>query len=344
MTEDTSPNEPSGQVPDNGDFIECPVGRWYYKRMGLMFFMLSAMGCWFLYDAAIKYPKKKDIWDQYTAVTGYDLKLVPDMSAVADLPSSGQHLVVVGKGANGHHFRVFDRAGNPIVDVNESDDSVRKRPLETLTALLGSKWGQPELAADEEQEVLGAIARVVNVNLAGAQKDSARLEEWRQLANERGWELEPEEYTDSKIATQWQFTVGMFVAALVVAGIFLLNKGKKLKADAEAFYTPAGKRVAFADVFKVDRRKWDHKGLAYAMYREGGEGSASKATIDDLKFVGADKVLSRLVNNFKGDLIDRLPDSDDEEDGDPDRTGQESENEDITPGDEKSTSADQEAR
>lgn len=319
MTEEPPATESTATASDDGAPITCVVAKWYYKRMGLMFLMLFAMGCWFLYDAAVGYPRKKDIWDAYTSMTGYSLQLFPDLAGTDGLPDSGLHLAAVGQNEQGYHFRVFDGEGKRSVDELLPAEAMKKQARQGLEDALEGRWDVASLPADAVQEILGAVSRVVNVNLKGAQKNSAGGDEWRELAKDSGWELEPEEYTFSKIETQWHFTWGMFAAAALVVVVFLLNKGKVLKADGEALYTPAGQRVAFADVFRIDRRKWDHKGLAYAFHREDGKGRSRKATIDDLKFQGADRILKRLLSHFEGELIDRIPDEDDdrrEEDGD----------------------------
>jgi hypothetical protein len=70
--------------------------------------------------------------------------------------------------------------------------------------------------------------------------------------------------------------------------------------------TPGGLKVAFADVFRVDKRKWDKQGLAYAWYKTGGESREKKAVIDDLMYGGADQVLTRLLGRFNGELIEKV--------------------------------------
>ena len=310
--EDTSVTDSNAAPVDDGAPIKCPVAKWYYKRMGLMFLMLFAMACWFLYDAPIGYPGKKEIWYQYTELTGYDLKLMPEMTGPEALPDSGKYLAIIGKTGNVRHYRVFDGKGEQKVDSAGEPESAKKLAITKLDKVLDGKWEQAELEVDDKQEILGALSPVINLNLKGAQKESDGMEKWRELAKEKGWEQEPDEYTDSKIRTQWEFTIGGFVASLIVIVVFLLNKGKVLRADSEAFYQPNGDRVAFSDVYRIDRRKWDHKGLAYAMYRTGGTGRSKKATIDDLKYLGADKILTRLLNNFEGELIDRIPDEDED--------------------------------
>ena len=56
-------------------------------------------------------------------------------------------------------------------------------------------------------------------------------------------------------------------------------------------------------MFRVDKRKWKHKGLAAVFYRDD-QGDEKKADIDDLKYTGADQVLDRLLGRFSGEVVD----------------------------------------
>jgi hypothetical protein len=85
-------------------------------------------------------------------------------------------------------------------------------------------------------------------------------------------------------------------------------------ADHEAFYTTKGRRVPFEAIYRLDKRKWDNKGLAY-LYYEDEKDRRQKAVIDDLKFQGADRVLNRILAVFDGELVERLYIDDDEEEG-----------------------------
>jgi hypothetical protein len=61
-----------------------------------------------------------------------------------------------------------------------------------------------------------------------------------------------------------------------------------------------------------DKRKWDNKGLAYAWYQTEPGGREKRVVIDDLKFGGADRVLERLLGAFKGELIEKVAEVDQE--------------------------------
>jgi hypothetical protein len=128
-------------------------------------------------------------------------------------------------------------------------------------------------------------------------------EEWKKLSAEHQWPLIPEKRTQDEIETQKHFAIGCGVVAVGILVTFLFNRGRTLRADREAFYTPSGRRIPFASVFRIDRRKWKNKGLAIIHYRDG-DGTEKKAVIDDLKFGGADRILERLLSQFSGELID----------------------------------------
>ena len=102
------------------------------------------------------------------------------------------------------------------------------------------------------------------------------------------------------------------LAGAVISGIMLLiNMKKTFVGHLDHMVMPDGKKVMYADVFKVDKRKWDNKALAYAYYRTAPDGPVQKAVIDDLKFDGSGKVFDRLMASFSGELIEKLPDPED---------------------------------
>ncbi len=131
---------------------------------------------------------------------------------------------------------------------------------------------------------------------------------WKSYAAQKGWEEEPKLYSEREIAEQFHFAYGCFTGALIACILMLLNRGKVLRGEADHWVTPEGVRIPYADVFRVDKRKWEHKGLAYAWYRTQ-PGAEKRAVIDDLKFGGADQILERLLSRFSGELIEKVSES-----------------------------------
>ncbi|MBK8090632.1 MAG: hypothetical protein IPK32_01180 [Verrucomicrobiaceae bacterium] len=136
---------------------------------------------------------------------------------------------------------------------------------------------------------------------------------WVTYAAANGWPEDPHMYTEREIAEQFYFGYGCLGAAALVLIVLLLRKNTVLRGESDHFVTPNGAKVMFADVFKIDKRPWDTKGLAYAWYKPGGTGSEKKATIDDLMYGGADLVLDRLLSRFNGELIEKVIEQDEQQ-------------------------------
>jgi hypothetical protein len=127
---------------------------------------------------------------------------------------------------------------------------------------------------------------------------------WVSYAAQNGWEEDPKLYSQREIDEQFWFAYGCMAGALITVAVLLKNRGKVLRGESDHWVTPEGVKILYSDVFRVDKRKWEHKGLAYAWHRS--EGSEKRAVIDDLKFGGADKVLERLLVRFSGELIEKV--------------------------------------
>jgi hypothetical protein len=129
---------------------------------------------------------------------------------------------------------------------------------------------------------------------------------WVTYAAANGWPEEPHHFTEKEIAEQFYFGYGCLAAAVAIGILVLLRKNTVIRGEADHFITPDGERVNYADVFRVDTRKWDNKGLAYAWHRKEGQGRERKATLDDLMYDGTAKVLERLLSRFNGELIEKI--------------------------------------
>ncbi len=139
----------------------------------------------------------------------------------------------------------------------------------------------------------------------GVDGDSPR---WKTYAAEHNWEEDPKHYSEREIAEQFTYAYGCFAGVLIVGIFVLLNRGKVLRGEADHWVTPEGVQIRYTDVFRVDKRKWEHKGFAYAWYRTQG-GAEKRAVFDDLKYGGADKILERLLACFSGELIEKVSES-----------------------------------
>ncbi len=177
------------------------------------------------------------------------------------------------------------------------------------------EWFQKEVIGgyDEAQKAGTLAAWIAEKKAAGFPlTEVGEPMKWVAFAAAQGWpEKPPKKRTDKEIEAQFHWAAGMGLAALLVGVHVLMNRRKVLKGFADHFITPEGRRVNHADAFRIDKRPWEVKGLAYVHYRPGGaagSGGGSRAVIDDLKYDGAARVLEQLLVNFKGELIEKVPD------------------------------------
>jgi hypothetical protein len=162
-------------------------------------------------------------------------------------------------------------------------------------------------AAGEEQ--LGTWMAEAKKN--GWVQDLKATPRWDAYAAMNNKASNPERKSQDAIDQQLHFGLGLLAGAVISGIILLMNMKKTFVGHADHMVMPDGKKVMYADVFKVDKRKWDNKALAYAYYRTAADGPIQKAVIDDLKFDGSGKVFDRLMANFSGELIEKLPDPED---------------------------------
>lgn len=119
-----------------------------------------------------------------------------------------------------------------------------------------------------------------------------------------------EPHSAQDIREQW--IVLVVCGALAVAALFFLLRtlGRKIAVDGEALYVQSGRRIPFADLTRLDLRKWETKGLAYADYK--GAGGSGRARIDGLTYGGfkkeqgepAEKLMQRIRAHFSGELVE----------------------------------------
>lgn len=133
---------------------------------------------------------------------------------------------------------------------------------------------------------------------------------WNDYAAARNWPEKPKKHSVEEIEQQFYWGGAMLLGAVIAGVLVLWNHNKRLTGHPDHMILPNGTNVRFVNVFKVDKRKWDNKGFAYAHYREGEGRAAHRAVIDDLMYGGAGRVLDRLLSQFNGELIEKIPDDD----------------------------------
>ncbi len=95
----------------------------------------------------------------------YDLRLMPSMDNVADIVEAGKDLIIVAATKEVLHFRIFDRDGRMVVDIDEMELTTNDRRIKGLRKQLGNLWPPHELTEWEKARVIDAVTTLVGYTL-----------------------------------------------------------------------------------------------------------------------------------------------------------------------------------
>ncbi len=146
-------------------------------------------------------------------------------------------------------------------------------------------------AEAKRHEVFAALADgLIAAGQAKDAKDPAVKRAWERLARERDWsKTPPKPRTAGDLAGQrwtgWVF----FAGAVGFAGWVAWNHTRSVRAEGEWVTGASGERVHLDTIVEMDRRKWADKGIAYAIYEDGGK--RRRLTLDDHKFLGCEAII-----------------------------------------------------
>ena len=115
-------------------------------------------------------------------------------------------------------------------------------------------------------------------------KKENRTSEWPAFAKNKGWNEVPPHKLYKKLDIDLQYFIG--ILSLLAGGwVFIYRAGqlrRVFKLDGDAVIIPGGKRVPLAFVTRVNRKKWEDKGLATVYFTLDGQ--KGKFILDDYKF------------------------------------------------------------
>lgn len=292
---------------DDPQTIECRVGSWYFKRMLMMAAMLGIFAAWFLYDGKIGYAKKNraalaeeaftaasagSTWEAYAAAG----PAYRDMRPEGELAEFAKSAYAAGS----ETMPWSDYAKKNDLPEDPAPGSPEARVEEAFAdgKLPGSQW--EDFARSAQVPVDPSEAQ--DIALKRAFESAGQKREFAGYAASLGFDSKGNKYHTRKDIMEQLVIAGTCAAGAAVALLFLfLSRNRVLRADRQGITFPNGQRVAFESVYRVDPRKWKHKGLAYLYYKEGDAGK--KAVLDDLKYVGAQKILDRLLSDYEGEVV-----------------------------------------
>lgn len=121
---------------------------------------------------------------------------------------------------------------------------------------------------------------------------------WQRHAREQDYRSNiPKERTDAAIREQRVIGWVMMAGAALFAAWIAWNHTRQVSAEGETVISVSGKRVPLDAIFGIDRKKWKNKGIAYALYEEGGK--RRRLTLDEHKFKGCEAIILEAEKRLK---------------------------------------------
>ncbi|MEO1615165.1 MAG: hypothetical protein AAFV88_04905 [Planctomycetota bacterium] len=135
----------------------------------------------------------------------------------------------------------------------------------------------------------GLVAYPKKLTIAEAYEElpeEGRREAWKELAAEKGWPT----ITPAKTAEDVSHDIGsqfMMVVLCSLVGIpallmFMSGQGTWVEGDESVIRNSKGKEVPIESITKIDKRKWESKGIAKIHFEV--DGKANKFVLDDFKY------------------------------------------------------------
>jgi hypothetical protein len=136
-------------------------------------------------------------------------------------------------------------------------------------------------------------------------EEEGRLEEWPEYAAKRDWKpYNPgEPKTEAQITAQFFMMAICGVAGLLVLTHVLMSCGRWIEMDESGLRSSRGQEAKFDQVAKIDKKKWDNKGIAKVHYQVNG--GTKVFTLDDFIYdrPTTDNILRQLESRVGVDKI-----------------------------------------
>jgi hypothetical protein len=121
---------------------------------------------------------------------------------------------------------------------------------------------------------------------------------WERHAKEAGHKREmPKERTDASIREQRMIGWVMMIGSVFFGLWVLWNHKLSVRAEGDVVIGTSGQRVELDSIVKIDRKQWEKKGIAYAIYEV--EGKQKRLCLDDHKFSGCEAIILEADRRIK---------------------------------------------
>ncbi|MGB0259013.1 MAG: hypothetical protein ACPGES_10200, partial [Coraliomargarita sp.] len=111
-----------------------------------------------------------------------------------------------------------------------------------------------------------------------------------QLGLSNGYKIDPpKERTDEAIREQ-RVIGWVMISGAAIFGLWVLwNHRLRITTEGDAVIGVSGERVEIDSIVGMDRKKWDNKGIAYAIYEVNGK--QKRLCLDEHKFKGCEAII-----------------------------------------------------
>ncbi|MFT5905821.1 MAG: hypothetical protein ACI9E1_001425 [Cryomorphaceae bacterium] len=273
--------------------IECKPSQWFKTRAIAVGLMLTFFSLWFFKDGYWSYREK-------------NAEVVISQLFLGDTEDTVDKADFVVKAIDEFNKKEY----TPETWVAFAKDQVVRAPDNKNTMPrdydYSAKW---------PQEIINGYEALKK----GEQKDMYGL--WSKYTSRTGLPIEPNDkiYDEDTIKNQF-ITCGVCVALLLVSAFLCLRvMSRSMKVTGSGYSPAGGAEIPFTSMRKIDKRKWDSKGLAVIHYEEDGE--TKKAKVDGMVYgqfkeedgAPAEALFTQIMENFKGEVIEFASDDDDDD-------------------------------
>ncbi len=144
--------------------------------------------------------------------------------------------------------------------------------------------------AQRHEQLERITAELVASGEATDAKDPAVSRAWDAYAVEHDLKPKPpKERTPGDISAQRTIGGVLLTFGLIFAAWVALQHRKSVRADGDLITGANGERVPLDTIVEIDRRKWNNKGIAYAIYEV--DGRRRRLCLDDHKFIGCEAII-----------------------------------------------------
>lgn len=130
----------------------------------------------------------------------------------------------------------------------------------------------------------------IKLDIEKISKDPEAVRAWEKYAKEHDLKPKlPKHRSSGDLAGQRGIGGVLLAFGLTFVGWVALQHRKSVRADGDIITGANGETVPFDSIVEMDRRKWESKGIAYAIYETDGQ--RRRLCLDDHKFIGCEEII-----------------------------------------------------